>query len=78
MNLDEKWEIVRAYYESCYKDRRGNKIKFHARIEDSEIERLYKAMRQLPLDLEQMPNHRQKQFSNIIKLIRNSDSGDIN
>lgn len=74
MTIDEKWEKVRSYYESVYKDpKTGIKIKFSQRIPDADIEILFKKMNLLPKDLDNTEDHRLKKFSNVIRLLRQTD-----
>lgn len=40
-SIDEKWEIVKDYYENAYRLPNKNKMKFHVKLKDSEIEFLY-------------------------------------
>lgn len=60
VTLDEKWELVKAYYEPSYK------IKFEARLDDDKIEFLFSEMMKLG---ESVRKHYETWRPSIIRLI---------
>jgi len=77
MTPDEKWEKVRNYYESIYKDIRGKRIKFPERLSPSIIDMLYDKMTLLSWELERVEPHRIAKIPNVVSVLRSSNFGYI-
>lgn len=58
MTIDEKWEIVREYFEKYYKDIDGKRIQFKQRIADDKIELFYWKIQKLSQELDEAPQLR--------------------
>lgn len=59
MTFDEKWKIVKEYFETHYKDVDGKRIKFKSRLPDDKINEFYFKILKLSRELSDLPSHRQ-------------------
>lgn len=46
-SLESKWEEVKAYYESCYRDERNRPIRFKTRLSEDQIEFCWAEMKKM-------------------------------
>lgn len=73
MTPDEKWEVVKSYYEGIYKDERGMGIKFRKKLEPAQVDMLYEKMYALASEEKKISDGNRKKFSNVVRLIRGAE-----